>query len=159
MFFKLGVSLLKLKRYDEAIKCFDKAKELNSKRLNFTSSHFENTQAELVRIEESIKFYDKIIKLEPNDPVAYNNKGVNLFKLKRNKDAIEQYNKAIQLNQNYSKAYLNKGVALADSKNFNECFQCFDKSIELKPTIEAFWFKGNVFFDIAFFISELINSI
>jgi len=91
--------------------------------------------------------YDKIIKLDPNDYTACNNKGVFLTKLEKHNEAIECYKEAIHLNPNYIKAYNNLGYSYQCLNMFKEANLCFDKSLEIKCNVDAYLFKGKLLFD------------
>lgn len=55
---------------------------------------------ELKRYEEAIAAYDQALRLDPTDAVAYYNKGVTLYNLKRSKEAQQCYQMAKQLGYN-----------------------------------------------------------
>jgi tetratricopeptide (TPR) repeat protein len=61
--------------------------------------------------DESIKYYDKIITLTPNDPELYFNRGAAEGMLMNSEGSIKDYDKAIELNPDYMEAYANRGVA------------------------------------------------
>ena len=64
-------------------------------------------------------YYQKAIKLNPDDAIAYNNWGIALVNLAEQKDeesfyykGIEKSKKSIELNPDYANAYNNWGIAL-----------------------------------------------
>jgi tetratricopeptide (TPR) repeat protein len=134
-----GILLLKLKKINEAILCFDKAKSL--------SSNNNNNNIDLLAFQKSLKMYDKIIKLDPKDYTACNNKGVFLTKLEKYNEAIECFKEAITLNPKYIKAYNNLGYSYQCLNMFKEASLCFDKSLEIKCNVDACLFKGKLLFD------------
>ncbi|MEO7984256.1 MAG: tetratricopeptide repeat protein [Bacteroidota bacterium] len=64
-----------------------------------------------IKFDESIKYYDKIITLVPNDPELYFNRGAAKGMLMNNEGCITDYDKAIALKPDYMEAYANRGVA------------------------------------------------
>ena len=62
----------------------------------------------------AIKNYTKVIELEPDNYVAYMNRGWNKSKLGDEYAAISDYNKSIEINPNYALAYFNLGAILID---------------------------------------------
>ena len=63
------------------------------------------------KYDESIKYYDKIIELTPNDPELYFNRGAAEGMLMNSEGSIKDYDKAIVLKPDYKEAYANRGVA------------------------------------------------
>ncbi|HEX4915115.1 MAG TPA: tetratricopeptide repeat protein, partial [Vicinamibacterales bacterium] len=51
------------------------------------------------------------IKLNPEDPYCYNNRGVAYHKKGEYETAIHDFSRAIELNPGYAKAYQNRGEA------------------------------------------------
>ena len=113
-----GYVLYSLKRYEEAIKCFDKAIELNPNEPEYWNmkgialyllTRYEEAIKSyfpiillfgfyiLKRYGEAIKCFDKAIKLNPNEPRYWNNKGDALYRLKRYEEAEKCYQKAREL--------------------------------------------------------------
>ena len=81
----------------------------------------------------AIKYLDLSIKINPNLPDSYNNRGIALTKILNYHKSIEDYNRAISLNNNYFDAYLNKGISLKIIKKYKEAINCFEYCIKLKP--------------------------
>jgi tetratricopeptide (TPR) repeat protein len=61
--------------------------------------------------ELSIKNYDKLILLTPEDAEVYFNRGVSKGMIMDRQGSIKDYDKAIELNPDYKEAYANRGVA------------------------------------------------
>jgi len=88
-----GDALYELGRYGEALKCYDKAIEINPN--NTTAWNNKGfVLDELVRYEEALKCYDKAIEINPNNTAAWTNKGAALYKLGRKSEAQRCYDKA-----------------------------------------------------------------
>jgi tetratricopeptide (TPR) repeat protein len=81
--------------------------------------------------ETAIKFFDKVIELNPRD-VAYESKANCLSKLDRYDEAIEIRDKIIELNPN-DISYHNKGVDLLMAERYEEAIENFNKALELNP--------------------------
>jgi tetratricopeptide (TPR) repeat protein len=62
----------------------------------------------------AIADYNEAIRLNPNDAVAYYNRGNAKSDLGDNQGAIADYNEAIRLNPNDAEAYYNRGVVKSD---------------------------------------------
>jgi tetratricopeptide (TPR) repeat protein len=139
-----GNALYELKRYEDAIKAYDKAIELNPK---YTDPWNNKGLVlhKLKRYEDAIKAYDKAIELDPKYADPWYNKGNVLAKLKRYEDAIEAYDKAIELDPKDAYPWYGKGNALYELKRYEDAIEAYDKAIEIDPKHAYPWFsKGNV---------------
>ncbi len=85
------------------------------------------------RHDESIKYYDKILEINPNDQKALLNKGSVFVELERFEEAIVQYNKILELNPNNVKALASKGIALSWLEKYDEALFVLDKALSLEP--------------------------
>jgi tetratricopeptide (TPR) repeat protein len=67
-----GICLCKLEKYEEGMKCFDKALEIGSKA---TEAWYNKGVAlqELEKYKEAIHCYDKALEMDPEDADARNN--------------------------------------------------------------------------------------
>jgi tetratricopeptide (TPR) repeat protein len=82
-----------------------------------------------------IEDYDNALRLNPNIPDAYNNRGVAKKKLGRFAEAIADYDKAIQLKPDFAVAYFNRGDAKKALGQYENALKDFDKTIELRPDL------------------------
>jgi predicted amidohydrolase len=128
--FRKGVALGELGKYEEAIKCYDKAIEIEP---NYEDAWYNKGVAlgELGKYEEAIKCYDKAIEIEPNYEDAWYNKGWNLGKLGKYEEAIKCYDKAIEIKPNYEAAWYNKGVNVSKLQRYEEAVEYFERAYRL----------------------------
>lgn len=66
------------------------------------------------KFEESIKYYDEAIKLDPKFKYAWYNKGNVFRELKKPIEAIKCYDKTLEIDSKYTNAWISKGNALND---------------------------------------------
>lgn len=117
----------------------------NDKLFYFAGTLFLQTN----EYEKAIKFLDKSIKLNPNVPEAYSNKGIALTKIEKFEESIENYNTAINLKKDFVDAYLNKGISLRIIKKYKESINCFETCVKLKPKEPKIYNNlGNVYEEI-----------
>lgn len=91
----------------------------------------------------AIKYYNKVINLNPYLDCIFRNMGDLYGLLNKHKEAIDYYNKAIELNQQNYEAYLNKGYSLDELKRFDDAILCYDYVISHNPEeIYAYLNKG-----------------
>ncbi|MFA6281643.1 MAG: tetratricopeptide repeat protein [Candidatus Omnitrophota bacterium] len=101
----------------------------------------------------------KAIELNPNLPLAYNNRGIAYY-YKRNFDqAVSDYSKAIEVDHQYVDAYINRGVAYC-KPNYTDAYinqgvkgdpdqaiSDFNKAIEINPNQgSAYYNRGIAYF-------------
>jgi tetratricopeptide (TPR) repeat protein len=60
-------------------------------------------------LKGSIADFDRVIKINPNDALAYSNRGTAKLALGDNNGAIADFDRAIKINPNYANAYLERG--------------------------------------------------
>jgi tetratricopeptide (TPR) repeat protein len=60
--------------------------------------------------KKAIEYLNNIIKLKPNEAVAYYNRGVIYSELGQYQRAIEDYNQAIRLKPDFGQVYTNRAV-------------------------------------------------
>ncbi len=77
--------------------------------------------------------FGRAIEITQDNPVAYNNYGLELLKDKRYKQAIDCFQKATDLRTNYQDAYSNLGLAYQRTDRPQEALQCYQKAIEIEP--------------------------
>jgi tetratricopeptide (TPR) repeat protein len=133
-----GGSLYTLGRYEEAIRCLDKALELDPRHSNAWTNK-GNSLDNLGHHEEAIGCYEKTIELDPRDAAAWYNKGASLESMGRNEEAIRYYEKTIELDPRFAVAWNNKGTSLEHLGRFEEAILCFDKALELDPCHSNAW--------------------
>ena len=86
---------------------------------------------EIANYAKSIKYFDRIIRIdEIYSPVWYN-KGTTLSNLGRDEEAIECYDKAIKIDEKDIQPWIIKGNALYDLERYEEAIECYDKAIEI----------------------------
>ena len=85
------------------------------------------------KYNNSLKYYEKAIKIDPKDARAWYNKGIALSKLGRTKDAVEAYKKSIDLEPQKAEAWTNLGISYDILKCTEEAINAYQKAIEFNP--------------------------
>ncbi len=126
-----GRALYNLKKYEEAIECYNKSIENNPNVYDVYCAKGDALN-NLDNYQEAIECYNKAIQINPNDSSeANNNKGVALYNLKIYDEAINCFNKSIQINPSISDVYLAKGKTLIELERFQEAIECYNKVLEI----------------------------
>ncbi len=89
--------------------------------------------------EKAVEHYQQATEKEPNNYVAWNNKGYALSDLERYEEAMAAYDKAIEIKSDFHEAWYNKGDALFDLERYEEALTAYDKAIEIKSDFHEAW--------------------
>ncbi|WP_236504399.1 tetratricopeptide repeat protein, partial [Tychonema sp. BBK16] len=139
-----GHCLNRLKRHDEALKCLDKAIEVDS---NYARAwaYKGDVLDDLKRYDEALVFYDRAIALDANYQWAWANRGSVLNNLKRYDEALASFDRAIELDPNDKWDWVKRGDVLDNLKRYDEALVSFDRAIELDANYQYAWAnRGNV---------------
>ncbi len=136
--FYVGNCYLYQNKFDEAIKAYDKAIEINPQ-ISETWNNKGIALHELNRSDEAMKAYDKAIEINPNNSDAWYNKGLVLYKLNKQYEAMKAYDKVIEIDPQYSKAWNDEGVVLYNLNKSYEAIKAYDKAIGINPRYSKAW--------------------
>ncbi|MCA8925616.1 MAG: tetratricopeptide repeat protein, partial [Planctomycetes bacterium] len=90
-------------------------------------------KTEAGRNAEALEDYDRALQLDPENPLAYCNRGASKAGLGRHAEAIEDYDRALQLDPTIALAYCNRGVSKRSLGRHAEALEDFDRALELDP--------------------------
>ena len=100
------------------------------------------------KLEESIKTYSLMIKINPDYAEAYSNRGVAYMELKHFEKSIEDFKNAIGINPNYAEAYNNLGSSLRNLNKQNEAIDNYNLAIKINPNFsDAYSNRSSVLID------------
>ncbi len=139
-----GIEHIKSKKYNEALNCFLKVIELDSKypkiwfQLAFVNSHLYNK-------EKAVEYYNKANEQDPSDYEAWYNLGNEYLEDRRDpfindpweeesgdyEGAIKCYEKAVEINPKFSYAWNNMGFAYSKLGNHTKALKYHAKAVEL----------------------------
>ena len=139
-----GVKLAEQGKYSEALRCFDRALEINPKDA-FAWVGKGIVLNGLSRHEEALRCFERALAIDPKDAAAWNNKGNALRKLGRYSEALRCFETALEIDPKYADAWYNKGNALDDLGRYVEAVECYDRALEIDPKYAKAWVvKGGV---------------
>jgi tetratricopeptide (TPR) repeat protein len=93
--------------------------------------------------QHSIEEYNKAIRLNPDDSLAYYNRAAAYAKIGQLQNAIRDYNKAISLKPDYIEAYNNRGNIYGQHGQYKMAIEDFNKIIVLDPNqVKAYNNRG-----------------
>jgi tetratricopeptide (TPR) repeat protein len=138
-----SISLINLGRNEEALRCLEKALEIDPLAASFWNNKGSNLRI-LGRHEEAILCYDKALEIYPEYVNAWSGKGIVLDGLDRHEEALVCYDTAVELDPKNEKAWHNKGVFLAGRGRHEEAIRCLNQALDLVPLDKyALIAKGN----------------
>jgi tetratricopeptide (TPR) repeat protein len=105
----------------------------------FFTRTMDNEKAKYVEI--SNQAWNKLLKINPEDAVAWSNKGLALGNLGRYEEALECFDKALEINPEKAEAWSDKGAALLHFGRFEEALNYFNKGLEISPDNGNLWYK------------------
>jgi tetratricopeptide (TPR) repeat protein len=86
------------------------------------------------------------IGTDPEDPNAYNNRGIASAKEGRYEAAIAQFTRAFQRNPVFAEAYYNRGLVDLAIGQLGQAISDFTKAVEIKPGLtECYSIRGNIY--------------
>jgi len=91
------------------------------------------TQLGQYQYQREIRNYDKVIRSQPDDYLAYFNRAVAYAKIGQYQNAIRDYNTAIRLKPDYIEAYNNRGNIYGRHGEYKLAIEDFTKVIALNP--------------------------
>ncbi|MEP7197128.1 MAG: tetratricopeptide repeat protein [Saprospiraceae bacterium] len=130
-----GMLLKETTRFDEMLKDFDKAIELQP---TYTDAYNNrgNVYVKQEKYNEALINFNKAVELNPSDADSNNNRGTANMGMKHYADAILDFNKAIELRPEYMMAYANRGITYLNMGNKDKGCNDLQKSIQMgfEPT-------------------------
>ena len=88
-----GSVLLELRRFADALSCFDRALALRPGDVEVINNRGNALQG-LARYDEALAAYDQALAIKPDHVPALNNRGSALQQLKRHEEALASFDKA-----------------------------------------------------------------
>jgi serine/threonine protein kinase/Tfp pilus assembly protein PilF len=83
--------------------------------------------------QQAIADYSEAIRLKPDYPEAFNNRGVAYYSLKQYDKALSDYNEAIRLKPDDAEAFKNRGNVYYGLKQYDKALSDYNEAIRLKP--------------------------
>ena len=115
------------------------AQEEPSKSINNNVKNWHAIAAALItegKLEESIRYYDMILDINPDDQRALLNKGSVLIELGEYHESIKNYDMILDINPKNVKALASKSIALAKLERYSEALTVIDTALMLEPDNE-----------------------
>ncbi len=131
-YFRLGWLHHELNNYEQAIRGYTKAIELDPQ-LTMAYSNRGLAWFATGDLGAALQDFDRAIQLSPEFAAAYTGRGITRAARHDLDAAIQDYGKAIELDPQDVAAYVNRGNALYWRGKVADAFQDYDKAIQLAP--------------------------
>ncbi len=94
----------------------------------------------------AIAEFNEMMKINPDEPTAYINRGAAYFKKQQMDLAIADFNKAIQLNPTFALTYRDRGIAYYYQGDFDAALADMEKAIQLDPRVaQSYLGRGRIY--------------
>jgi len=126
-----GKVLGMMRRFDDAIACFDKSIAINASNLESSNLKAIALSRGLNRNREALPIFNQILQTDPSYFDAWIGMGMALAGEGSLSGSLECFEKATQLKPQDPTAWNNKGVVLREMKRYQEALTCFNKAITI----------------------------
>ena len=136
-------SLCSLEEYDEGLKYYDKALEINP---NDTSAWYNkgNILRRFRKYEEAIDACQKLLNIDPGDIDVWKRKGMLHYLLGNFDEAIECYGRVLKVNSDHAETWIHKSAALIRLGRSDDAQYCLDKAKELGFNVNIDFEEANL---------------
>ena len=127
-----GVEHLNKKEYDEAIKLFREALQVQSDyvpALDNLGKALDGTGKD----DEAIADFDKALKIAPENAALHSDKALALYHEKKYEESAAANREALKIHPDFAEAQNGLGAALQGLGKNDEAVQAFRKAVELNP--------------------------
>ena len=142
-----GISFVNQKKYDNALECFNKHLEADSKN-SIVLGLKALALMDLNRLDEALIYISKSLDIDSSNYEAWATKGEIFRRLNKNREALHCFDLSLQINPKQSKTWTKRGFLLINRYGqFIEAINSFDKGLELDPKDKnAIYFKAEAYF-------------
>jgi tetratricopeptide (TPR) repeat protein len=123
-----AIEYYKLEQYDDALKDYNKAINLNPNYINLYLCRAD-VYTKLKEYEKAISDFDKVIEGGVDLPISYYWRGRLKYELLQYESAIEDFNKTINLNSNNNEAYLYRGNTKVKLLQYESAIDDYNQAI------------------------------
>lgn len=95
-------------------------------------------------IQNSNQCFDRAIEMDPNNALAWYDKGNVLAFMGNPQGAIQCFDRVLQIDPNYVMAWNDKGLLLTNLGNVNGAMYCFDRAIQIDPSVTIPWYNKGI---------------
>jgi tetratricopeptide (TPR) repeat protein len=138
----MGLALVELEQYEEALTCYDRGLEIAPRNLTLWTNK-GMALLRLGRYKEALVWYDHGLVFAPHDCGLWMSRSSVLYMLKRYEEALVALEEALAYSEPHPEIipslWKNKGGVLAALERYEEALVCYDQGLELAPHRSDLW--------------------
>ena len=98
------------------------------------------------RWQDQLRGHIQVPEMDPEDPNAYNNRGIALAREGRYEEALAQFTRAFRRNPVFAEAYFNRGLVDLEIGQLGQAVSDFSNAVQIKPELtEAYSKRGAIY--------------
>lgn len=143
-YYKLGMILQEKGQIDEAIKCFEKAAEIQPDFIEvfYILGIIYQSSKQYI---EAIAHYEKVLHIDQNHVQSHNNLGTIYRQMGRLDDALIHHKKALEIDSGHADTYNNLGAVFQAQGKLDEALKHYQLAVQMSNDFgEAYNNLGNV---------------
>jgi len=110
------------------------------------------TRQAMTNWRDSVRLTDYFVKIYPEDPTAYLNRGLAYQDANEFPAAIADFSSALVINPGYAEAYNRRALVFYEIGDFERAIIDFSAAVRIDPNYaEVYYNRGNVFYDMKVF--------
>jgi tetratricopeptide (TPR) repeat protein len=111
------------------------------------------------RLEDAVKVFDQIIRIEPNNTDALLKLGYSKFHLDDYAGALKAYDRVLEIDVANAEAWNLKSLVHYQQKNYAKALDSVEKSIESDPTFGMAWYNKACYLSMLNEVPDSIESL
>lgn len=119
-----------------------------------------NLLKDMNRYSEAVDSFDQIIRIDPGNAQAYNDRALLLSGgLNQHDDALDSIKKAIEINPGNANYYFNMGIILEAQESYDDALQSYSQATTLNPSLAVAWYRQGMVYKDLEKIDESLSSL
>jgi tetratricopeptide (TPR) repeat protein len=111
------------------------------------------------RLEDAVRVFDQILRLDPSDTEALLKLGYSKFHLDDYAGALQAYDRVLDIDVANSEAWNLKSLVHYQQKNYPKALDCVEKSIESDPTFGMAWYNKACYLSMLNEVPESLEAL
>lgn len=151
-----GLAYICLGEYDQAIRDFSRALDINKNSSQYYSNrgYVYDLQGE---VESAITEYERAIQLDNQNDLAWNNLGYALVALGRYDEALEAYNESLKIEYEDDVTLSNRADLYVILERYEEAETDYNEAIRINPRAYNYNARGLFYFNLGYYEDAVVD--